>query len=103
MTGIREEDLLDLAHILPRGQHPDLAEHPENVPVLNSLHHRAFDAALFTIDSDHRIRTTPSFDPAHPFLRETVSNREGQRLSSPPDVNVRPSFLDELNAGLSWL
>lgn len=103
MTGIREPDLLDLAHILPRSQHPDLAEHPENVLVLNSLHHRAFDAALFTIDSDHRIRASPSFDPAHPFLQETIVNRDGEQLAFPPDARVRPTFLEELNTGLSWL
>jgi len=103
MTGIRDDDLLDLAHILPRSQHPDLAEHPENVLVLNTLHHRAFDAALFTIDSDYRVRTSPSFDPAHPFLRETITERAGDQLSFPPDAQIQPSFLDELNAGLSWL
>lgn len=103
MTGIREDDLLDLAHILPRSHHPDLAEHPENVLVLGSLHHRAFDAAMFTIDSDYCIRTSPSFDPAHPFLRETVLDRQGEQFTFPPNVQVRPSFLEELNAGLSWL
>jgi hypothetical protein len=103
LTEVREADLLDLAHILPRSQHPNLAEHPENVLVLNSLHHRAFDAALFTIDSDYRIRTSPSFDPAHPFLRETITERAGDQLSFPPDAQIQPSFLNELNAGLSWL
>ena len=103
LTGIQEDALLDLAHVLPRSQHPDLAEHPENVLVLNSLHHRAFDAALFTIDSDYRIRTSPSFDPAHPFLRETILNRQGDQLSFPPTVEIRPSFLEKLNSGLSWL
>jgi predicted restriction endonuclease len=103
MTGIREDDLLDLAHILPRSQHPDLAEHPENVIVLNSLHHRAFDAALFTIDSDYRIRASPSFDPAHPFLRETILSREGEQLAFPSGAQVQPSFREELNTNLSWL
>jgi len=103
ITGIQQDDLLDLAHVLPRSQHPDLAEHPENVLVLNSLHHRAFDAALFTIDSDYRIRTSPSFDPAHPFLRNTIIDREGEPLSFPPNVQLQPSFLESLNAGLSWM
>jgi predicted restriction endonuclease len=103
LTGIQEDAVLDLAHILPRSQHPDLAEHPENVLVLNSLHHRAFDAALFTIDSDYRIRTSPSFDPAHPFLRETILDRHGEQLALPPSAQIRPTFLEELNAGLSWL
>jgi hypothetical protein len=103
MTGIREEKLLDLAHILSRSDNRDLAEHPENVLVLNSLHHRAFDAALFTIDAEQRIRTSPSFDPAHPFLRETIVAKEGEQITFPPEVRVRPGFLEELNSGLSWL
>ncbi|OYR45123.1 HNH endonuclease [Halorubrum sp. Ea8] len=103
MTGIREEPLLDLAHILPRRQRPELAEHPENVLVLNPLHHRAFDAALFTLDSEYRIRTSPSFDPAHPILRETIVEREGQQLSLPSNARIQPEFLHELNAGISWL
>ncbi|WP_336339530.1 HNH endonuclease [Haloarcula brevis] len=103
LTGIQEEALLDLAHVLPRSQRPELAEHPENVFVLNSLHHRAFDAALFTVDSEYRIRTSPSFEPAHPFLRETITEKEGEPIVFPPEVQVRPGFLEELNAGLSWL
>jgi hypothetical protein len=103
LTGIQEGAVLDLAHILPRSQRPDLAEHPENVLVLSSLHHRAFDAALFTIDSDYRIRTSPSFDPTHPFLRETILDRHGEQLAFPPDAQIRPTFLEKFNAGLSWL
>lgn len=74
----------------------------EDVPsvlVLNSLHHRAFDAALFTIDSHYRIRTSPSFDPAHPFLRETILERAGEQFTFPSNVQVRPTFLEELNTG----
>lgn len=103
LTGIQENELLDLAHVLPRSQRPDLAENPSNVLVLNSLHHRAFDAALFTIDSDYRIRASPAFDPAHPFLRETIIERQGEQLSFPPTATLQPSFLEQLNTGLSWL
>ncbi|WP_321168715.1 HNH endonuclease [Halorubrum alkaliphilum] len=103
LTGIREDELLNLAHILPRSQRPELAEHPESVLVLNSLHHRAFDAALSTIASDYRIQTSSSFDPAHPFLRETILDRNGDQLARPPTVQIQPSFLNDLNAGLSWL
>lgn len=103
MTGIEEEPLLDLTHVLSRSKRPDLAEHPENVFVLNSLHHRAFDANLFTIDSDCRIHASPSFDPAHPFLRQTIIERQGKQLSLPPGVRVRPTFLEELNTELPWV
>ena len=46
-TGIVHCSLLDLAHIPPRSEYPEYASHPENVFVLNPLHHRAFDTDLF--------------------------------------------------------
>lgn len=103
ITGMREEPILDLAHILPRSKRPDLVEHPENVIVLNALHHRAFDSGLFTLDRDYRIRVSPAFEPAHPFLRETIIDRESDQLSLPSDARIRMSFLDELNDGLAWI
>lgn len=103
ITRIREEPLLDLAHVLPRNERPDLAEHPENVLVLNSLHHRAFDAGLFTLDTDYRIQVSPSFDPGHPFLRETILDRRGEQLTLPSDVRLQSTFLEELNTSLGWM
>ncbi|WP_254832855.1 HNH endonuclease [Haloglomus salinum] len=103
ITDIREEPVLDLAHVLPRSERPDLAEHSENVLVLNSLHHRAFDADLFTIDPEMRLRVSPAFDPGHPFLRETIVEREGEEVRLPPDASVRGEFLEELNGSLSWV
>jgi predicted restriction endonuclease len=103
ITGIEEEPLLDLAHILPRSDRPDLVEHPENVLVLNTLHHRAFDAGLFTLDTEYRIRVSPSFDPGHPFLKETITEQQGSQLSLPPDIRLRSEFIEDLNAELGWL
>jgi hypothetical protein len=71
--------------------------------VSDAFREDAFDTALFTIDSDYRIRTSPFFDPAQPFLRETVTECAGDQLLLPPDVHLQSSFLDELNTGLSWL
>lgn len=103
LTGIREEALLDLAHVLPRSERPELAEHPENVFVLNSLHHRAFDAHLFTIDSDYRIRASPSFEPAHPFLKETIIDRQGESIPFPRGLQPRSEFIEEMNSDIGWI
>lgn len=46
---------------------------------------------------------SPSFDLAHPFLREIILDRQGDQLSFPPTVKIRPTFLEELNTGLSRL
>ena len=103
LTGIEGEGLLDLAHVLPRSERPDLAESPENVLVLNALHHRAFDRHLFTIDQDYRLRVNPEFDPSHPFLRETVVDRAGEQVSMPSETRPRPTYFEELNAKIAWL
>jgi hypothetical protein len=103
LTGIEGEALLDLAHVLPRSERPDLAESPENVLVLNALHHRAFDRHLFTIDREYRLRVNPEFDPAHPFLRRTVVERAGERVPMPAETQPRPGYFEELNATLAWL
>lgn len=89
VTGIEGADLLDLAHVLPRSERPDLAESPENVLVLNALHHRAFDRHPFTIDREYRLRVNPTFDPGHPFLRETVIERAGEQVSMPVETRLR--------------
>jgi len=103
LTGIESEAVLDLAHVLPRSEYPDLAEEPGNALVMNALHHRAFDAELFTLDTDRRIRVRPDFEPGHPFLRETLIRRAGERLSLPEGARLDPGYLEELNDGRSWV
>ncbi|UPW02248.1 HNH endonuclease [Halorussus gelatinilyticus] len=103
VTGIDEASLLDLAHVLPRSEAPESAEDPRNALVLNPLHHRAFDADLFTLDSERRVRVSPSFDPGHPFLRETVVERQGEAVSVPDGAGLGDEYLEARNAELGWL
>ncbi|WP_276299965.1 HNH endonuclease [Halorussus lipolyticus] len=103
VTSIAQSDLLDLAHVVPRSERPEAAEDPENALVLNALHHRAFDADLFTLDSERRIRASPEFDPGHPFLRETIRERTGEQVSLPEDARLGAEYLERRNAELGWL
>jgi len=103
VTGIDEPPLLDLAHVVPRSEAPESAEDPENALVLNPLHHRAFDADLFTLDSERRIRASPSFDPGHRFLRETIVERQGEAVSVPESADLGEEYLAARNAELGWL
>jgi hypothetical protein len=103
VTGIETPAVLDLAHVLPRSEYPDLVEDSANVLVVNALHHRAFDADLFTIGADHRLRVNPQFDPGHPFLQETIVERAGVAVEFPPQVEVDEGYLTERNAGLAWV
>lgn len=103
VTGMAEEDLLDVAHVVPRRERPEIAEDPDNALILNTLHHQAFDRHLFTIDRDYRLRVKPEFDPSHPFLRETIVERDGRELSIPEGVGPDPSFFEAINTDLAWL
>ncbi len=103
VTGIGESAVLDVAHILSRSDHPELVEDDSNVLVMNSLHHRAFDADLFTLDSEMEIRVNPAFDPGHPFLRETILKREREEVSLPTAARTHPDYLQERNTALAWL
>lgn len=102
VTGIEESSVLDVAHVLARSDHPDLVEDDENVLVMNALHHRAFDADLFTLDDGQRLRVNPEFDPGHSFLRETIVARADEAVSLPPEVTIAPEYLAERNQSLAW-
>lgn len=75
----------------------------KNVLVMNVLHHRAFDAGLFTFDVDHRVRTSPSFDPGHPFLRESLIERQSKQIELPHNVRIGDKYLEKRNSDLGWL
>jgi hypothetical protein len=103
VTGIGESAVLDIAHVLSRSEHPELVEDDENVLVLNVLHHRAFDADLFTLSADRELRVNPAFDPGHPFLQATIVARDGEAVAFPEAVAVSEGYLAERNSGLAWV
>ena len=103
VTGIEESSVLDIAHVLSRSEYPSLVEDQENVLVMNALHHRAFDADLFTVDSERRLRVNPVFNPGHPFLQETIVERAGENVAFPSEAKVRIDYLTKRNTGLAWL
>lgn len=103
VTGIEEMSVLDVTHVLPRSDYPELVEDEENVLVMNALHHRAFDADLFTFDSEMQLHVNPEFDPGHPILRETITEQSGRRVDVPSEARVEEDYLMERNAALPWV
>ena len=95
--------LLDVAHILPWSEYPEHRQSPENVMVLSKLHHAAFDAHLFTIDEEFRVRTNPELTTESEFLRETLLEREGERIELPRSAEVASENLREYNQDVDWL
>lgn len=103
ISDIDHPRLLDVAHILPWSEYPEHRQSPENVILLSKLHHAAFDAQLFTIDEEFRIRNSPKFTTDSDFLRETLLEKEGERIEPPQSAELASENLREHNRSVDWL
>jgi len=102
VSGVDHERLLDIAHVLPWSEYPDRRSDPENVLVLDGTHHAAFDASLFTLDADLRLRLAPDFETDSTLLERTLVERAGDRVSLPPESPDVADALRRRNRGLDW-
>ncbi|MFC7164543.1 HNH endonuclease [Halospeciosus flavus] len=102
LTELEGSPFVTLSHIVPRAETVEVAEHPDNVLILNWLHHQAFDAGLFTLDGDQRLHVHPEFEAQTEFFEETLVRRDGERVQFPDRASVGEEFLKERNAGLEW-
>lgn len=103
LTGIDHAKLLDAAHILPRNKRPDIGRDPENVLVLNKLHHAAFDNNLFTVTPDHTIHVNPTISTQNSMLDELLLQKDGTTLTIPQTASINPEYLTERNSQFSWV
>ena len=102
LTDVDLPELLDAAHVVPRSEYPSEIRNPENVMVLNKLHHEAFDRDLFTIDTDYRVRVNPSLSTDSGFLHDSLVSADGERVESPDSASLDRDLLAERNAELAW-
>ncbi|WP_135828390.1 HNH endonuclease [Halorussus halobius] len=103
LTDVDLPALLDAAHVVPRSEYPSEVRNPENVMVLNKLHHEAFDRELFTIDTDYRVRVDPSLSTDSELLDGSLMATDGERVSFPASASLDRDLLAERNAGLAWV
>lgn len=101
-TDIDHQALLTVAHVLARSEYPEHAEDPENVFVANWTHHAAFDAEAFTLDGDYRLHVAPDFAPRDPWLRATITDRDGDRIDWSTGAELHDSYLQRRNEALDW-
>lgn len=107
MCGI-QLNLLDAAHILPVA-HPDSTDQTSNGVSLCALHHRAFDRALVTFDSEHRIHLDDAQVEEFGHIGrdgglEAFKNALRPALILPPDKRDRPDpkFISASNELRGW-
>lgn len=102
VSGVDHPGLLDVAHILPWSEYPDIRADLSNVLALSKTHHAAFDRELFTIDREYYIRVNPTFETESDLLARTILNRAGEQLSLPSEALDR-DYLREYNQSLEWV
>jgi hypothetical protein len=103
LTGISDRALVTVAHLDPRSEAPEYAMDLENVVLLNWMHHIAFDAGYFTIDTDRRIRVNPEFDPEHPYLQSSIVDRDGDQIQLPSAAELSTDRLQSRNDQFDWI
>jgi len=101
VSGVDHPRLLDVAHVLSWSDHESLRTDPRNVVALDKTHHAAFDAGLYTLDADFRLRVAPAFETDSDLLRRTLLDRDGERVDVDAD-RLDPAYLERRNRSLDW-
>lgn len=102
ITSVDKPDLLEVAHVLSWSEHPDYRHDVDNVMVLNKLHHAAFDSGMFTLSQNYRLRVSPDFETNSKFLRQTVIEKEGEKIEFPEGATIEQDYLKNHNEKLDW-
>ncbi|MFC4358123.1 HNH endonuclease [Halobium salinum] len=102
VSGVDHPRLLDVAHVLPWSEFPARRTDVGNVLPLSRTHHAAFDAGLFTLDPEFRLRVAPEFDTESDLLRRTLLDREGDPVELPEDAPLSERCLRRHNDRLDW-
>lgn len=102
VSGVDHDRLLDVAHVLSWSEYPDHRTDPGNVLALSRTHHAAFDAGLYTLDGDFRLRVAPDFETDSEVLARTLLDRDGEPVRLPGDAPLAPDYLDRRNRQLDW-
>lgn len=103
VSGVDHDALLDVAHVLPWSEFPERRTDPGNVLALDRTHHAAFDAGLYSLDADLRLRVNPDLDTDSDLLRRTLVERDGERVALPDDAPLDPEMLAMHNETLAWM
>ena len=94
ITGLGIPQLLIASHIVPWRDDPANRTNPQNGLLLSSLHDRAFDAGLLTINDDMTVRVSRERPAsAGEFFASAVSSYEGRQITLPEKFAPDRDFL----------
>ncbi|EMA25389.1 HNH endonuclease [Haloarcula amylolytica] len=101
LCNISEVGLLQAGHILDWSDDEVYRGNPANGLLLCYNHHRAFDLNLFTLTGDGELVVNPDFEPDDEFMKRTLLDREGEKISLPQEPSSA-EFLEKHNKRIPW-
>ena len=94
ITGLSLPTLLVASHIVPWKDDPLIRVNPRNGLLLSSLHDKAFDAGLITIDDDLTVRVSDKISAANDsFFSNSIGIYDGKPIRPPEKFTPDTDFL----------
>ncbi len=95
MTGLAVPELLVASHIIPWSADEKNRLNPRNGLCLSSLHDRAFDAGLITVNAKHVIKVSSRLKKSKPnwLNSRALCDLEGKPIQLPERFHPDPEFL----------
>lgn len=94
ITGLSLPSLLVASHIIPWSHNTTTRVDPRNGLLLSTLHDKAFDTGVITIDDDLTVRVSSTYAAgSDEFFARTIGAYDGQRISPPQKFEPDRDFL----------
>ena len=94
ITGLALPSLLVASHIIPWSHNTNTRVDPRNGLLLSTLHDKAFDAGIITIDDDLMVRVSSTYAAdADEFFAKTIWAYAGQSINPPQKFEPDRDFL----------
>lgn len=99
ITGLQINELLIASHIKPWAEDENNRLNPQNGICLNSIHDKAFDSGLITIDKSYRVVISSKLKEHYSqgFIDDVFKKYESTKILSPTRFKPSPEFLEYHN------
>ena len=94
ITGLNISELLIASHIVPWSKKKEARMNPRNGLCLNTLHDKAFDRGLITVDADFTIRVSPQIiNLKNEAVVDFLVKYDGKKIHTPDRFVPEKDFL----------